>query len=129
MAGMKMAGGGKSIGAAKIAYICSSENAGGRIFKSVKMMHPGNAGISAGQFLAAVSDNLKASSYYVGPGTNIGYQYMNPRSDANADLITCILKHLNPLVGQTMTAVDLIYDEESILKLTKRLIKLEKNRK
>ena len=51
---VKMAGGGKSVRAAKMA--CSSENADERIFKSVKMVHPGNAGINAGKFLAAMSD-------------------------------------------------------------------------
>ena len=83
---MKMSGGGKSVRAAKMA--CSFESADERIFKSVKMVHPGIAGINAGQFLAAVSDNLKARM-----------------SDANVHLITC-LKVLEPTIaGQTMTAV------------------------
>ena len=42
------------------------------------MVNPGNAGINAGQFLAAESGNLKARM-----------------SDASADLITC-LKVLEP---------------------------------
>lgn len=52
MAGVKTAGGGKSLRAAK--RIRSSENADERILKSVKMVHRGNVGINAGQPLATV---------------------------------------------------------------------------
>ena len=62
------------------------------------MVHPGNAGINTGQFFAAVSDNLKARM-----------------SDAN----TC-LKALEPTSWPNDDS-RLIYGEESIIKLTKRL--------
>ena len=91
---------GKSVTSAKQAT--AAETADERVFEDVKLMHIGKSGINAGQFFAALCDNLKGRL-----------------SAANTDL----LSQLKVLDSASWLNDDsrVIYGEDSVVKLAKRL--------